>query len=201
MTNFKKKADKEFDNYIPGEEFFVNKMLYEIVEKTNYFSYVNPDNIVLFESNGNLVRFKDLDDLYLNNDNDQGIALFLETVSNETFDRPRFKIDRNYILEQSYKKDMRKLNAKSPAFILTNASHRKALIEILILKYLLEINEGLELSFNTFKRGLEIRFPNPSILENNPQLLDKEMTEMIYQVSDYYYIFENTFNEVNNSYK
>ena len=64
-----------------------------------------------------------------------------------------------------------------------------------------EINESLELSFNTFKRGLEIRFPNPSILENNPQLLDKEMTEMIYQISDYYYIFEKTFNKVNNNYK
>ena len=33
-----------------------------------------------------------------------------------------------------------------------------------------EINESLELSFETFKRGLEIRFPNPLILENNPQV-------------------------------
>ena len=129
------------------------------------------------------------------------VNLFLETEKNGTFDRPRFKIDRNYIINQSYKKDMRKLNAISPSFILTRTSHRKALIEILILKYLLEINEGLELSFDTFKRGLEIRFPNPSILENNPQLLDKEMTEMIYQISDYYFIFENTFNKVNNSYE
>ena len=201
VKNLKNKAGKEYNNYIPGEEFFINKMLYEIVEKTNYFSYVNPDNIVLFESNGNLVRFKDLDPLYLNNDDKQGIALFLETENSETFDRPRFRIDKNYILEQSYNKDMRKLNKISPSFILTNASHRKALIEILILKYLLEINEGLELSFNTFKRGLEIRFPNPSILENNPQLLDKEMAEMIYQVSDYYFIFESTFNAVNNSYQ
>ena len=69
--------------------------LYEIVEKTNYFSYVNPENIVLFESDGSLVRFSDLDNLYLNENDDKGIALFLETSSNETFDRPRFRIDRN----------------------------------------------------------------------------------------------------------
>ena len=201
VKELRSKAGDQIGNSIPGEELFINKMLYEIVEKTNYFSYVNPENIVLFESDGSLVRFSDLDNLYLNENDDKGIALFLETSSNETFDRPRFRIDRNYNIKDSYKEDMRLLNTSSPTFILTNSKHRKALIEILILKYLLEINESLELSFNTFKRGLEIRFPNPSILENNPQLLDKEMTEMIYQISDYYYIFEKTFNKVNNNYK
>ena len=37
--------------------------------------------------------------------------------------------------------------------------------------------------------------------EKYRKLLDKEMTEMIYQISDYYYIFEKTFNKVNNNYK
>ena len=201
VNDLRNKAGDNIGKQVPGEEFFINKMLYEVVEKTNYFSYVNPENIVLFESNGNLVRFKDLDELYLNDNENQGIALFLEIENNETFDRPRFRIDKNYSISKNYKKDMRILNSISPAFILTNSQHRKVLIEVLILKYLLEINESLELTFDTFKRGLEIRFPNPSILENNSQLLDKEMAEMIYQISDYYYIFENRFNKVNNNYK
>ena len=182
-------------NYIPGEEYLVNKMLYEVIEKTNYFSYVNPDNIILFEENGNLVRFKDLDEYYLNNQENLGIALQLKTKNNVTFERPIFNIVKNYQLKESYNKDLRKLNENKPTILLTNKNHRKALIEVFILKYLLEINESLEFSIQTFKRGLEIKFPNPQILENNTQLLDKEVTQMFYQVYDYYYKFEKTFND------
>jgi general secretion pathway protein D len=182
-------------NYIPGEEYLVNKMLYEVIEKTNYFSYVNPDNIILFEENGNLVRFKDLDEYYLNNQENLGIALQLKTKNNVTFERPIFNIVKNYQLKESYNKDLRKLNENRPTILLTNKNHRKALIEVFILKYLLEINESLEFSIQTFKRGLEIKFPNPQILENNTQLLDKEVTQMFYQVYDYYYKFEKTFND------
>ncbi len=182
-------------SYIPGEEYLVNKMLYEVIEKTNYFSYVNPDNIILFEENGNLVRFKDLDEYYLNNQENLGIALQLKTKNNVTFERPIFNIVKNYQLKESYNKDLRKLNENKPTILLTNKNHRKALIEVFILKYLLEINESLEFSIQTFKRGLEIKFPNPQILENNTQLLDKEVTQMFYQVYDYYYKFEKTFND------
>ena len=182
-------------NYIPGEEYLVNKMLYEVIEKTNYFSYVNPDNIILFEENGNLVRFKDLDEYYLNNQENLWIALQLKTKNNVTFERPIFNIVKNYQLKESYNKDLRKLNENRPTILLTNKNHRKALIEVFILKYLLEINESLEFSIQTFKRGLEIKFPNPQILENNTQLLDKEVTQMFYQVYDYYYKFEKTFND------
>ena len=182
-------------NYIPGEEYLVNKMLYEVIEKTNYFSYVNPDNIILFEENGNLVRFKDLDEYYLNNQENLGIALQLKTKNNVTFERPIFNIEKNYELKESFNKDLRKLNENRPTILLTNKNHRKALIEVFILKYLLEINESLEFSIQTFKRGLEIKFPNPQILENNTQLLDKEVTQMFYQVYDYYYKFEKTFND------
>ena len=139
-------------NYIPGEEYLVNKMLYEVIEKTNYFSYVNPDNIILFEENGNLVRFKDLDEYYLNNQENLGIALQLKTKNNVTFERPIFNIVKNYQLKESYNKDLRKLNENRPTILLTNKNHRKALIEVFILKYLLEINESLEFSIQTFKR-------------------------------------------------
>ena len=182
-------------NYIPGEEYLINKMLYEVVEKTNYFSYVNPDNIILFEENGTLVRLKDLDQYYLNDQDNLGIALQLQINNDVTFERPIFKVVKNYQLEQSFNKDLRKLNDNQPTILLTNQTHRKALIEVFILKYLLEINESLEFSIQTFKRGLEIKFPNPQILENNTQLLDKEVTQIFYQIYDYYYKFEKTFNE------
>ncbi len=182
-------------NYIPGEEYLINKMLYEVVEKTNYFSYVNPDNIILFEENGTLVRLKDLDQYYLNDQDNLGIALQLQINNDVTFERPIFKVVKNYQLEQSFNKDLRNLNDNQPTILLTNQTHRKALIEVFILKYLLEINESLEFSIQTFKRGLEIKFPNPQILENNTQLLDKEVTQIFYQIYDYYYKFEKTFNE------
>ncbi|MAV59258.1 MAG: hypothetical protein CMG07_04825 [Candidatus Marinimicrobia bacterium] len=195
LKNLRLEKRNELDDYIPGEEYLVNKMLYEVIEKTNYFSYVNPENIILFEENGNLVRLKNLDEYYLNNKDNLGIALQLQTNNNVTFERPIFNIVKNYQLKESFNEDLRKLNVKQPTILLTNQNHRKALIEVFILKYLLEINESIEFSIQTFKRGLEIKFPNPQILENNTQLLDKEVTQMYYQVYDYYYKFEKTFND------
>ena len=42
----------------------------------------------------------------------------------------------------------------------------------IILKHLLEMNEDLELSLSTFRRGLEIQFPNPTVFEDNFHLID-----------------------------
>ena len=182
-------------------------MLYEIVQKTNYFSYVNPDKIVFWNAlNDKINGLSSLDEMYLNDNNDSsGIVLFLDN-NNNTFQKPMFRIEKIILegtgtIDDKYKKKMRELNIISPTIILTNADHRKELIEALILKYILEINEGLELTLNTFKRGLEIKFPNPSILENNSQMLDSELAEMLYRVVDYSYKFEQIFNKFNENYK
>ena len=74
------------------------------------------------------------------------------------------------------------------------------LIEALILKHLLEINEDMALSIDSFRRGLEIQFPNPEILESNIQLIDEDIVNYYYEIFDYYYAFEQKFNEVYNKY-
>ncbi len=196
LKNLKNKKGNLLGNYIPGEEIYINKMLQKIIEKTNYFSYVNPSNIWIYKEDADSpFQLKDLDKLYLNNNEKSGIALELKVNNNETFERPVFKIYKDYKIQKSYSEDLRKLNKNAPTLILTTEKHRQTLIEVLVLSYILEINEGLELSFETFKRGLEIKFPNPDILENNSQLLDREGAEMFYDINDYYYKFEKTFND------
>ena len=208
VNDLRSKVGDDIGKKIPGEEIYINKMLYEIVQKTNYFSYVNPSKVVFWNSfNDKINVLKFLDEMYLNDNNDSsGIVLFLDNNNNNTFQKPMFRIEKivlegNGTIDDKYKQKMRELNSISPTIILTKAEHRKELIEVLILKYILEINEGLELSFDTFKRGLEIKFPNPLVLENNSQMLDSELAEMLYQVVDYSYTFEKIFNEFNDSYK
>ena len=102
--------------------------------------------------------------------------------------------------KSTYKLDLRDKNKLSPSIILSNERDRRKLIEVLILKYLLQINEELDLTIDLFKRGLEIQFPNPDILEKNTQLIDKSIIETYNQINDYYYYFEMEFNKQNNNY-
>ena len=92
-------------------------------------------------------------------------------------------------------------NKTQPSIILTNQKHRRTLIEALLLRYLLEINENLEMNLSSFKRGVEIQFPNSEILEGNIQLLDSDIMIYYYQILDYYNAFESEFNRVYSLYK
>tara|TARA_Y100000590_G_C15594972_1_gene967654 strand:+ start:343 stop:1062 length:720 start_codon:yes stop_codon:yes gene_type:complete len=200
-----KLSQRILDGYIPGEEIIVQRMMYDIIKKSNYYSHINPDNIIFFDDNNVIQRLSDLDKLFLKNDKDEGVLL--KIAQQESEDKDKIKFNRpvvtvnNIKLSRSYIHTLREENKTQPSIILTNQKHRRTLIEALILRYLLEINENLEISLSSFKRGVEIQFPNSEILEGNIQLLDSDIMTYYYQINDYYNAFETEFDRVYSLYK
>ena len=60
---------------IPGEGILVRRMLYNIIENQGFFSYVNPENVIFFESGEGVTYLSNKEDDFLLNNND---AILLE---------------------------------------------------------------------------------------------------------------------------
>ena len=197
--------EKILNGYIPGEEIIVRRMMYDIIKKSNYYSHIDPYNIIFFDNEGSIQHLSDIDELFLNKDDNKGVLLKINsnTKSSENkirFNRPTITLEEIELLD-GYTKTLREYNSKQPSIILTNQKHRRILIEALILRYLLEINENLEMNLSSFKRGVEIQFPNSDILGENIQLLDSDIMTYYYQINDYYHAFETEFNKTYFFYK
>ena len=186
---------KIINGYIPGEEVFVKRMLYDIIKKKKYFRYINTDNIIYFDESGNVKDFSNLTNSkdYKKMNADEGIQLYFKDIE-QTFERPF--LSHKLVEISDYDEDLRRVNdSKGPAILLGSAKHTTKLLNVLILKHILELNEDLNLSLNSFRPGLEIIFPSPEILENNKLLIDKDVAQFYYEINDYYHVFEKKFNQ------
>ena len=184
--------------FIPGEDILVRRMIYEIIRKSNYFSYINSENIIFFNQDGGIERLKDYDNIFTKKGNSLLISL-IEDSEQSSFTRPF--LETQFIDTQSnYLLSLRKYNESKKSILLSDSKHRRILLESIILKHLLEMNEDLELSLSTFRRGLEIQFPNPTIFEDNFHLIDADIISYYYEIYDYYNVFENKFEDVYNEY-
>ena len=184
--------------FIPGEDILVRRMIYEIIRKSNYFSYINSENIIFFNQDGGIERLKDYDNIFTKKGNSLLISL-IEDSEQSSFTRPF--LETQFIDTQSnYLLSLRKYNESKKSILLSDSKHRRILLESIILKHLLEMNEDLELSLSTFRRGLEIQFPNPTIFEDNFHLIDADIISYYYEIYDYYNVFESKFEDVYNEY-
>ena len=57
----------------------------------------------------------------------------------------------------------------------------------------MKLNQGLDLSINKFKRGLEVQFPSKEIIMENSFVIDQQIADYFYQVNFYYESFEESF--------
>ena len=183
---------------IPGEDILVRRMIYEIIRKSNYYSYINSENIIFFNQEGGIERLKDYDNIFTKKGNSLLLSL-TEDKEESSFTRPF--LETQFIDTQSnYLLSLRKYNESRKSILLSDSKHRRILLESIILKHLLEMNEDLELSLSTFRRGLEIQFPNPTVFEDNFHLIDADIISYYYEIYDYYNVFENKFENVYNQY-
>ena len=127
-------------------------MIYEIIRKSNYFSYINSENIIFFNQDGGIERLKDYDNIFTKKGNSLLVSL-IEDNDQSSFTRPF--LETQFIDTQSnYLLSLRKYNESRKSILLSDSKHRRILLESIILKHLLEMNEDLELSLSTFRRGL-----------------------------------------------
>ena len=187
-------TQKIINGYIPGEEVFIKRMLYDIIKKKKYFRYINTDNIIYFNETGSVRSFSSLMDSksYVKMKDNEGVQLYFKDIE-QTFERPF--LSHELIQISNYDVSLREVNSSiGPTILLSNDKHIQKLLNVLILKHVLELNEDLDLSLNAFRPGLEIIFPSPEILENNKLLIDKDVARFYYEINDYYHVFEKAFN-------
>ena len=187
---------------IPGEDVLVRRMLYNIIERENYFSYVNPSKVIYFDSNkdGGITFLYKHDAEYLENET-EGLLLEYtndESSADEEFVRPSAKTKDVKTSSKTYKLDLIGYNDSENhdySILLNSSKNRRRLFEILVLKEVLSMNPDLELKISDFKAGLEIQFPAYETLEENTHVIDPEVAKYFYEINDYYSAFQNQFNK------
>ena len=189
---------------IPGEDVLVRRMLYNIIENENYFSYLNPEKVIYFdmENDGSVEFLSTYNDAYMNPNDSNAILLeYNPTLYNnqDQFIRPAATVSNVELPNIPYKDALRGYNEPSTGkygILLSTSKNRKRLLEILILKEVLSMNPDLKLQINTFKAGVEIQFPAPETLEKNTHVIDPEIAKYFYEINDYYSAFQLQFNDI-----
>ena len=187
------------NNFIPGEEIITRRMLYDIIEKQNYFKVVDSDKIIFFNNE------KDYGVDFIKNyfktigQANKGILLLVskDNSSNDTFFRPgvsikEINLSENYNYKSLLKNEWDKNDGYYP-ILLTNQKDLKRLYEILIMQEVLKLNSSLELTIKEFKRGLEIQFPAKDLISNNSFVIDENIANYFYETNFYYERFEEEF--------
>ena len=192
-------SNRILNNFIPGEAIIARRIIYDIVEKQNYYKSINSESIVFFnnEKNYGLDFLKNYFSII--NKDEKGILLLInkDENTNDTFFRPgvdvqEIDLEKNY----NYKKILKQTWQKNKDFypiLITNKKDLKRLYEILIMQEVLKLNTALELSIKEFKRGLEIQFPAKDLIETNSFVIDENIAKYFYEVNFYYESFEDEF--------
>ena len=194
-------ANRILDNFIPGEEIITRRMIYDVVEKQNYYTAIESDNIIFFNNKENYGVDFLKNYFWVINEPDKGILLQVNKNmdANDTFfrtgvDIKEINLEEGYNYKKLLKEEWTK-NQQSYPILITNKKDLKRLYEILIMQEVLKLNTALELSIKEFKRGLEIQFPAKDLISSNSFVIDENIAKYFYEVNFYYESFEKEFKE------
>ena len=189
------------NGFIPGEKIITQRMIYDIIEREEYFSSINADKIIFFNHNKNHKVDKLKNYFPIIDDPRRGILIKINPSinDNQNFFRPSMTIEEvvlteNYNYKDEFKNYWDKQSDLRPMLI-TNQKNLVRLYEVLILNEVLKLNNTLDISINEFKRGLEIQFPAREIIAENSFVIDEKIAEFYYQVNFYYDSFEKKFKD------
>ena len=189
------------NGFIPGEKIITQRMIYDIIEREEYFSSINADKIIFFNHNKNHKVDKLKNYFPIIDDPRRGILIKINPSinDNQNFFRPSMTIEEvvlteNYNYKDEFKNYWDKQSDLRPMLI-TNQKNLVRLYEVLILNEVLKLNNTLDISINEFKRGLEIQFPAREIISENSFVIDEKIAEFYYQVNFYYDSFEKKFKD------
>ena len=189
------------NGFIPGEKIITQRMIYDIIEREEYFSSINADKIIFFNHNKNHKVDKLKNYFPIIDDPRRGILIKINPSinDNQNFFRPSMTIEEVVLTEDyNYKDEFKNYWDKQSdlrPMLITNQKNLVRLYEVLILNEVLKLNNTLDISINEFKRGLEIQFPAREIISENSFVIDEKIAEFYYQVNFYYDSFEKKFKE------
>jgi general secretion pathway protein D len=197
---------------VPGEEILIRRMLYNLIERVDYYKYINSSQIYYYTNDDDFIDLKSFSAAY---------SQYLKTSKGKkksfalTFKKEASGItDQNKLnrptaetvvlpIPINYKKKLAELNKteNSHTILLQEVKHERRLYETLILMKVLELNPGITDNISMFKPGLEIIFPTQEELEEKTYILDDKVAQYFYQINDYNNVFDAQFfdgmNELN----
>ena len=196
-----------------GEEILVRRMIYEIIEKMDYYKHIDPEKVMFFHNEANNPAGFKVEPLagyirrVLNMKDEKYLRLSYSIHGEASLDKPFVRptaivayddIDLKY----NYKKMIRIKNKRgndpsedSFTILISKEKHERRLYEILVMKKVLELNPDLSLQLDYFKPGIEILFPSPDVLNKDFHIVDRDAAKYFYEVNDYYGAFEDVFNQ------
>ena len=196
-----------YEGYIPGEEVMIKRMLYDIIERNDYYKHVKPQNVLYWTADQD-----DPGSTNMNNFAENYIPFYKKDAKNNKgfslrFHLPEFESDDHLtrpIVEQSiidlgkdadYRKLLRELNANSeePNILLYESKHEKRLYEVLILNRLIEMNGDILENMSKFLPGIEIILPAPETLESEFFVIDLNTARSFYEINDFNNVFDKRF--------
>ncbi len=189
------------NGFIPGEKIITQRMIYDIIEREEYFSSINADKIIFFNHNKNHKVDKLKNYFPIIDDPRRGILIKINPSinDNQNFFRPSMTIEEVVLTEDyNYKDEFKKYwdeQSDLRPMLIINQKNLVRLYEVLILNEVLKLNNTLDISINEFKRGLEIQFPAREIISENSFVIDEKIAEFYYQVNFYYDSFEKKFKD------
>lgn len=192
-----------------GEEILVRRMIYNIIEKLEYFKHIDPQKVMFFlDERNDPAGFttERLDKYIQDKAENKYLRLSYSTREKASLEKPFVRPtaviaydDQN--ANMNYKQTLRSLNKRGAienqddfTILIGDESHARRLYEILVMKKVLELNPDLVLHLDYFKPGIEILFPSPDLLINDHHIVDRDAARYFYEVNDYYGAFEDVFN-------
>tara|TARA_Y100000590_G_scaffold423658_1_gene529761 strand:+ start:2482 stop:4521 length:2040 start_codon:yes stop_codon:yes gene_type:complete len=194
---------------LPGEGILVRRMLYDLVERVDYYKYIRPGNVIYFvsdpsdPSNTLLRRFSRTYEEFLRRDGKRGKGLVLSFRPDELQTDGGAHLSRPVAGEvtidigkgEDYKRKLRSLNQDSerPAVLLYDPDMERRLYEVMVLRRILEMNPNITQNISNFKPGIEIIFPSPEALESDVHVLDIEIARYFFEINNYNNSFDAAF--------
>ncbi len=154
---------------IPGEEIIVRRMIYDIIERTGYYKYINPDQVIFFKAapddpagfqvNG-LKGY--VEGIKKNNALKLSYSVHQKASIEKPFVRPTADLEYvSFTKSFNYKGELQKTNFHGATpeediftIIVKDRDHERRLYEVLILRRVLEINPDLKLNIRDFRPGI-----------------------------------------------
>ena len=204
---------------VPGEEAMVRRMLWEIIDKTDFARHIDPDRIIFFEDQPNAADGTGFQLAFLNQkleslkQGPNALALTYEAQSRGTLERPfvqpKAVLDYQTLTAPLYPSRLIAGNRPNPdgtpnnwTILLSDdysgirVSPLELLRGILALKRILELNTSMPLTIEGFHVGRQVTFPSEEELSQGYHIIDRQVARLFYEVFNYYPAFEQEFNRV-----
>jgi len=203
----------------PGEDVWVRRMLWEIIDHTHYARYIDPERIIYYENDPNAVDGSGFhlaypaEKLRSLKKGESAVALTFDAqpkgVEGRPFVPPKATVSYPDVTAQNYPEMLINGNQRNPDgtprswevliskdknYSGIRVSPLELLQGVLVLKRLLDLNRSMPLTLKEFHIGRQIIFPSQEELQQGYHLIDREVAKLFYEVYNYYPVFEQEFN-------